>query len=176
MPQGVSGNGPLTVTPLLGWQVIVHSTHACVCSALDTRVGFSHSLPEMVGLDSVPADSPALAGAILMVYSPAFYGLSLLLGLVMLVVAYRHGGRGLVFPFVLYWLSLLGFLVGWLMVSQVVPVWRAGPETATVGVSIWVYTMLLTLVPVTLLVRTRPEYPIAPIPVMTRRGADAPVP
>lgn len=173
-PHGIGTSGPVTVTPTAGYMVISDSIHAIVSGIANPRFGLAHTVKEMIGLDSVPTESSALAGAALMVFSPAVYAGSLILALVVAITAVKRGGRGLALPFVLYWLSLLGFLAGWLMVSRVVPVWRAGPEAATVGVSIWVYTMLLALVPMTLLVRTRPEMPLEPAPVLNRRGAEQP--
>jgi hypothetical protein len=172
MPHVIDTPGQITVTPLPGWRVIGASAHAIVSGVADPRYGLSHTIPEIVGLDSVPSDGTVLAGAALMVFSPTVYAGSLVVALLLALPAFTRGGRGLALPMVLYWVSLLGFLAGGLMVRQAAPVGQAGPDAATIGVSIWVYTMLLALIPMTLLVRSRSEINEEPRPEMIRRGVD----
>ena len=172
-PKQIGASDQVLSRPMTGWQVLEMSIDSAAIGIRSPRLGSIRAVPAMIGLDAMPTDRASLAGLALMAFSPGLYGLALVLGVVMAFYAFAQEGKGMGWPFLLCWLSLLCFLVGWLLVGQALPL-TEGPTS--IGISTWLHLMLLALIPMTLVARMRPDFDIQATEQMVRREGQTPQP
>ncbi len=155
-PQSIDSSGPVGAMSLPGWKMVLSSADTAAATIADSRDGLAETFRRLTGLNELPADPNVAAGTALLMFAPALYGLGLVGVLFFAAAAIKRGSRGLVVPFSLCMVSLLALVIGWQLTSGAIPIWRAGPDAPSIGLSMWVYIMLMALVPMMLLMSTRP--------------------
>jgi hypothetical protein len=144
---------------ITGWQIVKGTAEGIA------RPGPKGIDPPVAGMGSgqVPAGvSSAVAGLYMMAAGPCLFAVGLLLGPVAAWNALRREGQGAGWPFLVCWVGLLTYVIGWKLTVRVEAVGEflrlAARSGASIGASGWTYLMLTILIPICLIARGKPDY------------------
>ena len=116
-------------------------------------------------VNAPPGMQTAGVGATMMGFGPCVYVLGLLAALVVAYFAYHRDGQGALWPFLICWLGLLVYIIGWQLIAKASAVGEAltvaKQSGASIGVAGWAYLMLMILIPICLIAKARPDYALA---------------
>ena len=151
--------GPTVSQSLTGWQIVKATADGISASARHAGGG----VPTGVDMGQMPEGvASILAGTLMLVAGPCVYAAGLLVAVVIAWVVHRCDGKGAAWPFVVCWIGLLTFIVGWKLIASCEPVSQlleASAKTgASIGASGWAYLMLLVLIPMCMIARSRPDH------------------
>ncbi len=156
--------GQMVESSLSGWELginVLRGLHELA------RNGQFVQGPERVPID--PGMLPegagqATAGGLLMLASPVLYLLGVPLAGLMALVAWRRDGRGARWPFVTFAIGVIGFIVGWHLLSAWGPLAEMLLAAQTSGVSFglsgWVYLMVPILGVMIAVAASRPDHAV----------------
>ena len=101
-------------------------------------------------------------GVTLFTWAPTVFAAGLALAGLMVVVAYHTDGRGAIWPFLVCWAGLLMYIAGWQMMitsSPFAEFYKGLTQGGmfALGMTKWMYGMLILLIPVCMIARLRPD-------------------
>lgn len=101
-------------------------------------------------------------GVTLFTWAPTVFAAGLALAGLMVVVTYHTDGRGAIWPFLVCWAGLLMYIAGWQMMitsSPFAEFYKGLTQGGmfALGMTKWMYGMLILLIPVCMIARLRPD-------------------